>query len=80
MSTFCVTPGILVAKNGPFRPATWLLGLVVGALGTNSDLPTNSRQTHRPQSVVGAPAVMRSCHDFGEVIKLLTNLNVLWQS
>ena len=37
-------PGILVAM-GPFRPYTGVMGLVVGAQGTNLDLPTNSRQT-----------------------------------
>ena len=77
---FCVTPGIFVAMNGPFRPATGLLGLVAGAPGTNSDLPTNSRQTQRPQSVVGALAVMRSCHDTREVMRLVMNCDVVWQS
>ena len=66
--------------NGPFRPATGLLGLVAGAPGTNSDLPTNSRQTQRPQSVEGALAVMRSCHDTRGVVRLVMNLDVLWQS
>ena len=74
---FCVTPGIFVAMNGPFRPATGLLGLVAGAPGTNSDLPTNSRQTQRPQSVVGALAVMRSCHDTREVMRLVMNCDVM---
>ena len=59
------SPGIIVTMT-PLRPETSVMGLVVGAQGTNSDLTTNSRQSSVAQygtkSASGLTTIMSLCY------------------